>query len=318
MRLRVLAASLLALSLASTASAQDRDPQRAQALFDEAKKLMNDRQYAEACPKFAESNRLDPGLGTLLWLAGCYEKVGQTASAWTAFRSAAQLAHDEKDEREAVASEHVAHLEASLFRLTIVVPPEADLPDLEVRRDGVIVPKSFWGTAIAIDPGTHVVTANAPNRRTWEKAIEAVATGGNVTLTVKAPEPIPLHNDLPPPQPRGGTQRAVGWTLAAVGLAGVGLGTAFGLDAKSKNDASNAPMSQGGEGCVGASCPNAQGVALRNDALGSALASTASFIVGGVFVAAGITIVLLAPSSTVVLHAAVLPNGAAASLGGSF
>lgn len=204
-----------------------------------------------------------------------------------------------------------------MFRLTIVVPPEADVPDLEVRRDGVIVPKSFWGTGIAIDPGTHVVTANAPNRRTWEKAIEAAATGGTVTLTIKAPEPFPVRNLLPP-QPRGGTQRAVGWTLAAMGLVGVGLGTAFGLDAKSKNDASNAPMSANGNGCTGAVCPDMFGVNERNAALGSALASTVSFIAGGVLVATGITIVLLAPSSAIVVRAGALGNGGGVSIGGSW
>jgi hypothetical protein len=91
------------------------------------------------------------------------------------------------------------------------------------------------------------------------------------------------------------------------------LGTAFGLDAKSKNDASNAT-----DGCSGVICPSLTGVNMRNAALGSALASTVSFIAGGVLVAAGITVVLLAPSSPIVLRAAALPNGAAASVGGSW
>ena len=317
MRLRVLAALLLALTttVSAIAFAQDRDPQAAQVLFDQAKTLMNENRYAEACPKFAESNRLDPGLGTLLWLAGCHEKVGQTASAWNAFRAAVELAHQLKDEREAVASEHVAHLEASLFRLTIMVPPEADVANLEVRRDGVIVPKTGWGTAIALDPGTHVVTASAIDRHTWERSVEAPVTGGGLIVTIP---PLVGVERPPPPKPRGGTLRAVGWTFAGVGLLGGVLGTAFGLDAKSKNDTSNASVTAGGDGCSGVICPSSSGVNLRNAALGSALASTVSFIAGGVLVAAGITIVLLAPSSPIVLRAGALSNGAAASVGGSW
>ena len=64
----------------------------AEALFDEAKKLANDGKFAEACPKFAESNRLDRGAGTLIHLADCYEKNKQTASAWATFKEAASAA----------------------------------------------------------------------------------------------------------------------------------------------------------------------------------------------------------------------------------
>jgi len=84
------------------------------------------------------------------------------------------------------------------------------------------------------------------------------------------------------------------------------------LDAKSKNDTSNAPGL-----CAGALCTSQTGVNLRNDALGSALASTISFIAGGVLLATGITVVLLAPAS-VSLRAAMLPGGGVASIGGSW
>ena len=54
----------------------------AQALFDEGKRLHKDKNFQEACPKFEASHRIDPGLGTLLYLGDCYEEIGRTASAW--------------------------------------------------------------------------------------------------------------------------------------------------------------------------------------------------------------------------------------------
>src|SRR5687767_1891178 len=64
----------------------------AEALFGEAKKLAAQGKYAEACPKFAESNKLDRGAGTLIHLGDCYEKNKQTASAWATYKEAASAA----------------------------------------------------------------------------------------------------------------------------------------------------------------------------------------------------------------------------------
>ena len=77
-------------SVAQPAQAQS-DSAAARALFAEGRNLMADERYAEACPKFEESLRLDHGMGTQFNLAHCWEKLGRTASAWSMARRNASL-----------------------------------------------------------------------------------------------------------------------------------------------------------------------------------------------------------------------------------
>ena len=87
-------ALLVALASARTSLAQTSaaDKATAQALYDEGKRLMDAGQYAQACPKFAESARLDPSSGVELALGLCYEGQGKIASAWGAYVLATSLA----------------------------------------------------------------------------------------------------------------------------------------------------------------------------------------------------------------------------------
>src|SRR6185503_17629353 len=90
----------------------------AEALFVEGKRLMGAGNYAEACPKIAESQRIDPGPGTLLTLATCYDRSGKTASAWTTYKDALGVIDPVKrKEWAARAKERVAALEPSLSKL---------------------------------------------------------------------------------------------------------------------------------------------------------------------------------------------------------
>ena len=85
------------------------DKAAAQSLFDEGRKLMTEGKFAQACPKLAESQKLDPGVGTQFNLADCYERLGQTASAWAGFLEAASTAKSMgQGEREKVARERAA------------------------------------------------------------------------------------------------------------------------------------------------------------------------------------------------------------------
>jgi hypothetical protein len=97
----------------SIAHAQSADDKAAAIrLYGEAQSLMDRQDYDGACAKYAESLRLDQGVGVMLHLADCYEKQGKLASAWEMFGEAGDLATKQKDdERVTVAKKHAAALE---------------------------------------------------------------------------------------------------------------------------------------------------------------------------------------------------------------
>jgi tetratricopeptide (TPR) repeat protein len=77
---------------------------------------MTEGKYEEACAAFAESLRLEPATGTLYNIALCSEKLGRTASAWSAYKAVAADASSNAD-RARMAKEKAALLEPQLSPL---------------------------------------------------------------------------------------------------------------------------------------------------------------------------------------------------------
>jgi hypothetical protein len=315
MRSHPLVASFVAVGLVSLAparaSAQEQTEAAATALFDQGRSLMQQSKYAEACPKLAESERLAPSGGTLLNLADCYEHTGQTASAWAAWKDAAARANAAgKSDVEKRALARAAALEPNLAKLAISVDSASDVPGLEVKRDGVKVGHAEFGVPIPVDPGTHVVDATAPNKQPFSGKVDVAPKQANATLSVTlvdAPQaaPPPTPATAPPPTPSPATaspaapeqpasswsgQKTVALIVGGVGLVGIGVGSAFGLIAKSKND-------QALQSCRTSTLCSQHGLDLTNDAKSAATVSTVAFVAGGVALAGGIVLWLTAPSS---------------------
>ncbi len=304
-----LVAMVLVLGAPARAQAQTaQDKATAEVLFEEGKELMKQRKFGEACPKFFESNKLDTGIGTILWLADCYEKNGQTASAWGEFREAADIASRSHDPREKVARERSARLEPSLSRLALIVKPGTPVPGLVIKRDGVEVGQTLWGEHVPVDPGSHKIVATAPHKLAWETSIQVRQGVRELEITIPpleaAPEPPPTpppstETDRPPDEPpppvvsghAGGTQRAVGGVLLGVGILGAVAGTLLTVFAEYQLSASTSHCKLSVNQC------DPQGINDREQAQNATTGLIVAFSAGGALMIGGIVLIATAPSS---------------------
>jgi hypothetical protein len=348
---RAVALAVLVISAAvpaANAQAQSRDDlARADALFNAGKALTDSGQYGDACAKFAESKHLAPGLGVTLYLADCYEHVGRNASAWAEFRSAEGLARDRSDKRADVARDRARALEPKLNRLTIAVAPSIPRSGLQVLRDGVPVPQEEFGVPMPVDPGAHVVVVSATGHKVRTFDTRADAEGQAATVQIDTldeaiaatppptVEPTPSPINAPGPtttplpalsssdgRPRsdvGASRRWIGVGVGGLGIVGVGVGSIFGILAKSKLDESNGGTNPP---CGANNRCTPTGLSLRKDADGAAGVANIAFAAGGVALAAGVVLYLTAPhgSSTtgVMVTPAPVPGGGGAIVRGSF
>jgi hypothetical protein len=182
-----LTAAFVAFAPPAAAQTVDTDRQIAQQLFDDGRALLEARRYAEACPKFAESQRLDPGGGTLVNLALCHELEGKTATAWSEFRDAlGQAVKDDRKDRQELARTHIADLAPKLMRIVVEVPERLASRDPEINLDKSRLPDAAWNTPIPVDPGEHRVSVSiAGGGQPWSVAVSVSEPGQ--TYAVKLP-----------------------------------------------------------------------------------------------------------------------------------
>lgn len=304
----------------ASAFADGAEQARAEILFKEGRKLMEAKQYAEACPKLADSQRIDPAAGTALLLGVCYEHVGKLATAYGTYREAQRLATIRKREDWVKSATTKADaLEARIPKLEIIVPPASRLEGLSVALDGTNVGRSEWGTALPVDPGKHEIAANAPGYKSFHADV-VVEEGKPARVEVPAlaaqprppaeVQPKPLA--APPPvasSTAGSGQRTTGWIIGGIGLVGLafgGVGGALALGAQSdaKDLCTSYPVG----------CPaDGTGTEANDRAYTWATISTIGFIAGALGVAAGTVLILTAPSQSAVGRVQVTPSAVGAT-----
>ena len=301
--------ALMLLAQPAAADPSISDKAAAETLFVEARKLLAAGKYAEACKALTDSQRLDPGVGTLLNLGRCYEKLGKTASAWTMYREATAAARASRQPaREKNARTAAEALEPKLAKLTLVVTGLETTPQLQVTRDGEVVNQAVWGSAVAIDPGPHQLEASAPGRKPWRGQMTA-EPGKIITVTVptlepdaaaamarvaKPSAPVPSKAAAPPPaadevsRPAGlGAQRVVAIVAAGGGLVSTAVAGYYGLRAQSTFKSAD---------CDGNNSCTQAGLETQDRALGYGRTATVALAGGLVAIATGVVLWVTAPS----------------------
>jgi hypothetical protein len=291
----VCAVLLVASAWAPAARAQGDDPRAiAEALFRAGRDLMADGDLAAACPKFAESNRIDPKPGTLMNLALCHEKIGRTASAWSEYAQAAEVAHRAgQTERERVARERAASLEAALVHVVI---DASAAPGAVVTLDDQPIGPGAFGTPIPVDPGDHVLRATDAGKQPFTKTITASPTADmvHVSVPVLSTEWVakPVREPVPDHVAGGGlsSSQAWGFVSGGTGIVLLGIGGYFGLRAFAEKQTADS-------NCSATVCNRPGLEAIQSMKTAEAVA-TVSMLAGAAAVGAGLYLVLSSPRLT--------------------
>jgi hypothetical protein len=310
------AATLLAISLAlalpRAARAQGSDTAAADALFQQAKALTEAQKWAEACPKFEASYKLDKTLGTLLNLSDCEEHVGRIATAWAHFGEAVELAGKTGDKREAYASERRAKLTK---RLPMVRIDATGNGKLAVYRDEVRIDPAAYGVPLPSDPGPHVITVRRGEEKLATRNVEArEGETAGVALDLAA---IEKAAPPPPPPPSESVwvvpsgQRTAGFVIGGVGLVTLAGAGALGAVALANKSSANAP-----DACVNRACTTA-GLDAIDRARTFATAEQWVGVTGILLTAVGITVVATTPRRAKTIGSIALSGWAGPGTGGA-
>jgi serine/threonine-protein kinase len=292
------------------------DKAAAEALFDRGLSLMKEGRFAEACERLEQSQSIERGIGTMLYLAECYEKIGKTASAWALFREAASWSQAEGQAERADAGKRRAEkLEKDLSRLAVQVPSANKVEGLRISDNGSVLQPSVYGLALPVDPGVHRVEAKAPGYLPWSSEVKVGSHADSVEVRVPLLEKDPnapvaaaavapsaaatasaAVESKPAPaaarpeaDSRMSAQKITGITLGAIGVASIVAGAIVGgLAIKHNNDAEDLTDANG-------ECTKAKCESLSDKAITEARASTITWAAGAALLAGGLLTYFLAP-----------------------
>jgi hypothetical protein len=213
-----------------------------------------------------------------------------------------------------------------------------DLSDVTVTMDGQPLVSRITGSPIGVDVGQHKLVFEAAGRAKVEKLMifregekdrrERIVLPPAQAQEPAPPPPPPVASPPPPPPPPApaappssgmSTVRVLGLVTGGVGVAGIGLGTVFGLmTGTAWNDQKTACASP-------TNCPNhSQAVSDHSTLAADSTVATVALIAGGAFVVTGAVLFLVgashAETSTtgLVIAPAVAPGAGGLSLRGAF
>ena len=282
----------------------------ARSLASQGKDAFDSKDYARAADLLRRAYALVPAPTIALYEGQSLTQLRRLVEAEEAFMRAMRTPIDAHSPEQFRKAKHDAEQELSALRpripkVTIVVTgPGAGAPNLGVALDGKAVNSAVIGVEMPIDPGDHVLTTGAGGERqevtfsiaeAQRKRVEIEALAPTDTAAPVAPPPASPAAPAPPPEPpppkpAASWQKPAAFVVGGIGVAGLATGTVTGLMAGSRHGTAEeeCPNRVCTEGSVGAGALESFR-SLRT-------ISTIGYVVGGVGLAGGAALLLLAPS----------------------
>jgi hypothetical protein len=326
-------ATALSGSHQAARAVDDNERAGARAAATEGLKAFDAKRYADAADLFSRAESVIHSPVHVLYIARSQVALGTLVKAQETYRKLAReelAANAPPPFRKAVedANRELKELEPRLPYVTVTVPGRGDAA---VEMDGKRVPPGLVGVPLPVDPGAHKFKTTAEG---LSKELSVTLKEGerqNVALTLEpaqspagaqpgapaaaAPSPAPSAATpaaaapaaapmATPPVPTeegksGSWMRIAGFAGIGVGVVGVAVGTIFLAQSGSKSSEGNKIFDRCDPTPAGCSAAErAQIDKLDEDAKSSKITmSVVGYAVGGVGLAAGITLLVLAPKS---------------------
>jgi hypothetical protein len=324
----------------------------ARAAASQGEDAFNAKHWAEAVDLFTRAESLVHSPLHLLFRARALVQLGQLVAARETYQD---ITHDQSSSSTLAKAQEAARLELSALEPRLAnLDVKVDGPgaaSATVTMDGAAVPRALVGLSHPVDPGEHKFRASG-NGVQSDVVTFAVKEGGSGTVTLllkptatgvpaaasvasvasaPAAPAAPLTSAAPvtaapvvstvpatgtsAPDPNGGGSGLRAGSYVAFGVAAVGLvaGTVFALSAKSKYKDGNALCSS--DPCNLTSAQADQRTQFGKDGDSAKTLSLVGFIVGGVGVVTGTTLLLLSGHQASESHASIEPWIGPGSLG---
>ncbi len=283
---------VVALALPRTADAEPtaQEKETARALMDQGDERFEQQNYAGALEAYLGAHAIMRVPTTALEVAKVQEKLGRLVEARDALLEAIRYPKTPNEPLVYATARTSAEQQAVALgeRIpSIVVRIKGQPKDalMKVTVDGVVVPPAAASLPFRVNPGRHHVVVSSEDTTTGDGNVDVAERESKVVDVTVVARPRPAKKDAAP-ETRSSPFRTVGLVTAGAGVAGLVVGTAFGISASSKQDDAD---------CPGNVCRDDASAEMLRSANDAATASNIAFLVGGVLTVAGVTMWLLAP-----------------------
>lgn len=282
-------------------------------MAEEAANAYENGQYEAARDLFHRASELYPAPALMLWEARSLEKLGRLVEAEDLCVTVQRYklhADDNDVARNAIrdAGVEAEQLRRRIPTITIQLRGiDRNSPSLEVKLNGKRLHTALIGFPVPVDTGersvvllvggtelrSQTITLREGERATVEldaSSKPASSPSTDPAQPVAEPPPndkVPARSAMPSSARPWYAQPTLGWACLGLGAAGLTTGVAAGLTATKHRDALE-------DNCSGNSCPPSASDDL-DDFRRYRTISTLGYAVGGVAVAAGLTVLLITP-----------------------